>query len=133
MLNCENMKRVLIEIGSKLSNYTEQIIIRDCKFFDKVIIHANSVPLDVLEAIMAHDEIWIDTFFIGDSGRLLDVMILKAIELEIKNKTIINVNDYTKVMWHLTDTYNNNFDALTKNNINFIYGDDILYYKYMTA
>jgi len=136
LLNCENMKtKVMIEIDEKPSLYFNEMILRDSLFFNEHIFNAYQKPLEVLEAIIKYDQIWIDSRFIGDSSRLLNTMLSKCLELDVKNKTVINVAPNKKdCLFNLSsDSLKKMQKLLTNNNINFVFGDSEDFYNQMTV
>lgn len=100
-------------------------------FFGRIITDASDRPIDVWEAILWADEIWIDSSFIGDSERLLNKMLTTAIENSIKNKTVINMRERNDVGWHISEETALLIQAAKKQGIDFIYSDSKDYRKYL--
>jgi hypothetical protein len=96
-------------------------------FFDTIITDAYENKVKVWDAIIQCDEIWVDSSYVGDSGRLLVKMLDNADKFHIKDKKLINMNDYSDVCWHIPEDAKVLIKRLKSNNIEFIYADDIEY------
>lgn len=93
--------------------------------FSSIVGNASDNKKKVLEAILAHDEIWVSTSFLGDSGTLLTEMLLLAQHKNIKNKTLINIRNYSDAVWHLDNIQKELMATLAKKNvIKFVFRDD---------
>lgn len=100
-------------------------------FFNIIIVDASGHKVETLHAIMNSDEIWIDSSFVGESGRLLVMMLDKAVELDIKNKTIINMREFSDVAWHLPEEARPLIKSLKEKGNKFIYSDSKDYETYL--
>lgn len=99
------------------------------RIFNKIITEAHEKPKEVFKAIQKHDEIWVSTSFVGESGDMLTAMLKLTIDGNIKNKTIVNLREYKDVAWHLTEEQITMIRKVqSKNKIKFIFRDD--YKKY---
>lgn len=134
------MKRALIELDPEIEvdGFGQYVHFKEkylqgkemSDFFDLMITDAFDKKLDVWEAVLTCDEIWVDSSYIGNSGRLLTQMLQMALENGIKDKKLINMNKYTDVMWHIADDQRELIRALsTQNNIDFVYADEPEYKK----
>lgn len=131
-------KRCLIEVDGciddgwcgQYSRFKENSLkgIEINEFFNTIVVGALDNKLAVLDAIYDSDEIWVSSCFIGGSGRLLTEMLSKGVELDIKNKKVVNIRKWDDVSWHVTDEAMLLIKQLeAENNVVFIYSDDIEY------
>lgn len=135
------MKRALIELDGiidtgfcgQFSRWKDKYLpnMEMSDFFDTIITDAYDNKLAVWQAILDSDEIWIDSSWIGDSGRLLVKMLDNADKFKISNKTVINMRDYTRTSWHLPDDARVLIDRVKVNNVVFVYSDDLEYKNYL--
>lgn len=101
-LSATKPKTCFIENDSEIDKYEEGYILgsielatgrEDLVFdqlFDITITEASQRQKEVWDSILKSDYIFIDTAFIGDSGRLLEEMCEMALVKKIGNKSIVN-------------------------------------------
>jgi len=100
-------------------------------FFNIIITEAYDNKLKVWDAIVASKEIWVDSSYVGDSGRLLVQMLDNADKFKLRDKVLINMNEYSDVCWHLPEDAKVLIQRLKTNNIKFIYADSREYADYL--
>lgn len=100
--------------------------------FSSIVGNASENKQKVWEAIQAHDEIWVSTSFVGNSGILLTEMLLLAQHKNIKNKTLINIRNFSDVAWHIDKVQKELMSTLAKKNvIKFIFRDNKEFKKHI--
>lgn len=128
----DTIKRCFIENDFELDDYDieyfQQKTGNDVKDIFNIIGNAFENKEKTWNAILAHDEIWLSSSFVGDSGELFSQMLKSAIKAKLKNKTIINIRNFSDVAWHLTEEHREMMRKLYKNKVRFIFKDD--YKKY---
>lgn len=135
------MSRALIELDGRIDagfcgQYTfwKDKYLPDAKmedFFKTIVTDAYINKIEVWQAIINNDEIWVDSCYIGDSGRLLVQMLDNADKFGIRDKTVINMNYWSDVAWHIPEDAKVLIKRLEINNIQFIYADDDEYKNFL--
>jgi len=103
-------------------------------YFDTILYDVWNNPNELWETIKASDQIWLSTWFSQgtNSGDLLFKMLTMAIHWGLKNKTIVNMEEYKQVAWHLTDECKALINQLKENNVVFVYRDSYEFKKLIT-
>jgi len=135
------MKRALIELDGRIDDgfcgqysfWKEKYLPNDSmdSFFTTIVTDAYERKMEVWQAILDNDEIWVDSSYIGDSGRLLVKMLDSADKFKLSNKVLINMNNWVDVAWHIPDDAKILIKRLEANNIKFVYADEIGYQNYL--
>lgn len=121
-LSKENRKRVFIENDFKcewnedeLLEFENDVNMKFNTFFHLFIGEANNKKEIVLDAILNHDDIYVDTSYVGNSGDLFNEMMNACLNLNIKGKRIFNFRPVKYL--HMDGIDKDLYSKVAKNNL----------------
>jgi len=116
--------RCFIENNNEIDDYDKDVFedLTENLFADIQIIitDAYTNPDKCLDSIIKSDEIYISSAFIGESGRLLKSMCKSVIDLNIKNKIVINLRRSSDIHSFIDEKEQK---AMNENGIIFLFYD----------
>ena len=125
-LEDKTVKRCFIEVDLTVSDFDiewieDRVGVKWDSFFQTTVTDAARLQPATWKAIKEYDEIWYNSSFIGESGRLLMEMIEMAVNANLKNKKVINLHDSdTQITGKAVDLI---LKLQEENNIQFIFSN----------